>query len=284
MSAPSEPLSLRTVGILLYRELQDSWRNRWFLLYAGAFTVLALGLSWISVSGVAQTGYANLGRTAGSLINLVILIVPLMGLTLGSQAIAADRERGALLYLMAQPVDIREIILGKFLGLTCAVLAALLLGFTVAGVAVSGRGGAGDVSAYLAFLGLAALLATASVAMGLLISALSSRSSMATGIAVFCWLGLVFAGDLGLMGTTLVLDLGPKELLAAALVNPLQVFQLGSVMVLRGGLEALGPAGLYATRRFGEGLVPLLVAILSAWCLVPLLASSWWMKRRGALP
>lgn len=276
--------SPRSVAILLTRELRDAWRNRWFLLYAGTFTLLALGLSWLSVTGVARTGYASLGRTAASLLNLVILIVPLMGLSLGAQAIVSERERGSLLYLLAQPVDVLEVLLGKFLGLSGAVLGALLLGFAVAAMAMSGRADGGEVGSYLAFVGAAALLACATVSVGLLVSALTSRPSVAAGIGLFAWLLLVFAGDLGLMGTALAVDLDVRTLLAATLINPLQVFKIVAVLILQGGLEALGPAGLYATRTWGGQLLPALIGILLLWIVVPLTATAWTMRRRGGIP
>lgn len=275
--------SPRSVAILVGKELRDAWRNRWFLLYAAAFTLLAVGLAWLSVSGVAKTGYASLGRTAGSLINLVILMVPLMGLSLGAQSVAAERERGALLYLLAQPVDAVEVLLGKFLGLSAAVLGALSLGFAVAAMAMSGHAGGGELGPYLGFVGLAALLACATVSVGLLVSTLASRASVATGVALFAWLGFVFAGDLGLMGTALVMELDVRSLLGATLTNPLQVFKVVAVLILDGGLEALGPAGLYATRTWGDRLVPLLVAILVLWTAIPLVASGWILRRRGGM-
>ncbi|HVS02635.1 MAG TPA: ABC transporter permease [Thermoanaerobaculia bacterium] len=275
--------SLRTLALLTRKELRDAWRNRWFLLYGTAFTVLALGLSWLGVTGVARTGFAGAGRTAGSLVNLVILVVPLMGITLGAQAIAADRERGSLLYLLAQPIDTLEVVLAKFLGLTAAVTAALLVGFGVTGMVMAGKGGFEQAAPFLGFLGFAVLLGAASVGLGLLISALSARASMAAGVALFVWLGLLLLGDLGLMGTALTMKLEIRHLLAAALVNPLQVFKLGALLVLRGGLEALGPAGLFAARTWGEQLVPLLASILAAWTLATVGGTAWVMQRKGGL-
>ena len=274
----------RAVALLAAKELRDSWRNRWFLLYAGAFTALALGVSWLSVTGIARAGHASLGRTAGSLVSLVLLVVPLMGLTLGAQAIAAERERGALLYLLAQPVDVLEVVLAKFLGLVGAVVAALLLGFGLAAMALSGQASDGQLLAFAGFLGLSLLLATATVSTGLLLSALSSRASVAAGLALFAWLAMVLGGDLGLMGTALVLRLDAGSLLAAALVNPLQVFKMAAVLALRGGLDALGPAGLYATVRWGSAVGPALAGLLALWTVLPLVATGWLMRRRGGLP
>jgi Cu-processing system permease protein len=281
MTPSSRP---RTVALLLAKELRDAWRNRWFLLFAAAFTLLAVGLCWLSVSGVARSGYASLGRTAGSLVGLVLLMVPLMGLTLGAHAIAGERERGALLYLLAQPLDAFDVVAAKFLGLASAVAAALLLGFGIAAMALSGQASAGQLAPFLSFLALSLLLATAMVATGLLLSALASRAAVAAGLALFAWLGLVLGSDLGLMGTALVMRLDASSLLGLALVNPLQVFKVAAVLVLRGGLEALGPAGLYATTTWGAALPPALAAILIAWTVLPLLATGWLLRRRGGVP
>lgn len=273
----------RNLAILAERELRDAWRNRWFLLFGGAFTALALGLSWLSVSGVAGSPFAGFARTAASLVNLVLLVVPLVGLTLGAGAVAGERERGSLLYVVSQPVEPREVVLGKFLGLSVAILAALLLGFGLAGLVMSWRGISGTLGPYLGFLGLAALLGMAALSCGLLVSTLSTRVSVAAGVGLFLWLVFVFVGDLGLMGTALALRLEPGELLAVALANPLQVFKVASLVLLRGGLEVLGPAGLLAQRTWGAGLVPLLVGILGLWTLAPLVTAAVVLERRGGV-
>ena len=276
-------LGLRNVGILMFKELRDAWRNRWFLLYSVAFAVLALAMSWLSLVGVAGTGFAGLGRTAASLVNLVILIVPLMGLTLGAGGIAAERDSGSFLYLLSQPVSRLEVVVGKFLGLGAAVMATLSMGFGVAALVIARRVGEGGAGPFLGFLGLAALVALASVSLGLLISALAEKSSIAGGMSLFLWLALVLVGDLGLMGTSLVMKLGVRDLLLATLLNPLQEFKLAAILTLRGGLEVLGPAGLYATRTYGEALVPMLATGLALWILLPLLATVFVIERRGAL-
>jgi Cu-processing system permease protein len=274
---------VRTTAILCAREMRDALRNRWFLLYAAAFAVLALALAYLGMAGAARSGFAGLGRTTASLVNLVLLVVPLMGLTLGSAAIAGERERGQLLYILAQPITTGEYVLGKFLGVTASVFAALLLGFGVAALAIGRRAGVADATAFAGFLSLTLLLAAASVSLGLLLSSLAGRASLATGLGLFAWLTFVFLGDLGLMGTSLLLRLEPRQLLFAALVNPLQEFKLAAVLLLRGGLESLGPAGLYATRTLGAGLLPLLAGLLVAWTVAPLLGSLIVMRRRGAL-
>lgn len=274
---------LDNVLILSAKEWRDARRNRWFVLYTGAFAALALALAWLALSGVGSYGFAGFGRTGASLVNLVLLIVPLMGLTLGALSLAGERERGTLLYLLAQPVTGFEVLMGKYLGLALSICATLLLGFGLSGLLIAWQGGGAQIGAYLALVALAFLLALSSLSLGFLVSAATRKASTAVGLALFLWLLLVFFGDLGLMGTALVLRLGIGDLFALALVNPLQVFKMAAILAIRSSLEVLGPAGIYALRTYGSRLMPLLLTLLLAWTIVPLALTSLVLRRRGAL-
>lgn len=264
---------MNSILTLAAYELRSSLRNRWFMLYALAFSVLAVTLSLLSLSGAGMFGFAGFGRTAASLINLVLLIVPLMGLTVGAQSLAAERERGTLAYLLAQPVGRAEVLLGKLLGLGAALSAALLLGFGLSGAVIAFKGGLVEVGRYGALVGFSLLLALVTLSLGVFISAWSRSGALASGLALFVWLGLVFVGDLGLMGTAIVMRLKIHTLFGLALVNPLQVFKIATVNALRASLEILGPAGIYATRTYGDSLVALLIGVLVAWIVVATLAA-----------
>ena len=274
-------MDARVIALVARKEVRDALRNRWFLLYAAGFAVLALALARLSLGDGSAAGFSGFGRTAASLVNLVILIVPLMGLTLGAGSLAGERERGTLATLLAQPLTRREVLLGKFVGLALALSAALALGFGLAGLAVGRAGGAVGVGAYATLVGFTGLLALAMLAMGLFISSLSRQVGAATGVALFTWLGLVFLGDLGLMGTAMTLRMDVGTLLALALVNPLESFKIAAISGITGSLDVLGPAGAYASRSFGAGLLPLLAGLLLAWSLLPLLAAGWIFDARG---
>jgi Cu-processing system permease protein len=267
---PSMAISILTLAA---HELRASLRNLWFVFYALVFALLTLALSSLSLSGSGMFGFAGFGRTAASLINLVLLIVPLMGLTIGAQSLAGEREQGTLAYLLAQPVSRIEVLIGKLLGLGAALLAALLLGFGLAAALLAWQGGIVAVGQYALLVGFSLLLALVSLSLGLAISAWSRSSALAVGLALLAWLLLVFLGDLGLMGTAVVMKLDIHTLFAIALVNPLQVFKIATVYGLRATLEVLGPAGVYATRTYGAQLLPLLVGVLVLWVLVPVLAA-----------
>jgi Cu-processing system permease protein len=263
-------MSLTTIWTFAQKELRDALRNRWFLLYTAAFAVLALAFSYLALAGAGIVGFAGFGRTAASMINLVLLIVPLMALTVGSQSLAGEWERGTLSYLLAQPVHRYEIFLGKYLGFALSLLASLALGFGISGLVMALAGtGAADPTQYLTLMVLAFLLSLAMLSVGFLVSAFTRRASVAVGIGLFLWLAFVFLGDLGIMGTSMALRVPIANLFALSLTNPLQVFKMAAILDIRATLDILGPAGIYAFQRYGEGLLAIFLAVLALWTIVP---------------
>ena len=261
------------------RELRAGVRSRWFLLYLLVFLLLSIAFSVVAAAGTELTGQPGFGRTAAGLLNLMLLMVPLLGLTIGAQALVADRQDGSLDYLLAQPVSPAEVFVGKYLGAALAPLLILVFRFGSSAVAMAARGTTGSLSGFLVLVALTLLLGLAMLSVGYLISSGSPQTAAALGLALTLWLGFVIVGDLGLMGSALVMDLSPGTLLVASLANPLDAYKLVAVQTLQASLDVLGPAGVYATRRFGSALPPLLLGLLALWVVVPLPIGYWLFKR-----
>jgi Cu-processing system permease protein len=275
-------LDFNNVITISLKELQDARRNRWYLIYVLVFTGLSLALAWMGMTGLGDYGLAGFGRTAASIINIVLLVVPLMGLTLGALSLAGERERNTLQYLLAQPVTQFEVLFGKYLGLAIALFSALVLGFGISGIFISLQGGSAEINLYLLMVLLAFMLALVSLSLGFLISSMVRKGSTAISIALFIWLLLLIFGDLGLMGTSIMLRLGVGQLLTLTLLNPMQIFKIAAILNIRGSLEVLGPAGIYALRTYGTLLMPGLIGILLAWTLLPLTFAYYAFRRSGA--
>lgn len=270
------------VLVLARKEIRESLRNRWFLLYTAALAILALALSYLSSIGTGGVGFAGFGRTAASLIHLVILIVPLMALTTSASCVAGERERGTLDYLLAQPLSRTEVFFGKYLGVAVSLLASLCLAFGISALSIAGGAGSADAGSYARLVGLSFVLALTMHSVGFLISCLARRTTVAIGTGIFLWLGFVFLSDLGLMGSTIAFKLQVSELLHLSLINPLQVFKMAALGSLHASLDLLGPAGLYATRTYGPYLGVIFGAILTAWIVIPLLISWFVFVRRSS--
>ncbi len=269
------------IAVIMGKETADARRNRWFILFTIVFAGLALGLSLLGFSGLGTFGIAGFGRTVASLINLVMLIVPLMGLMLGAISISGERERGSLLPLLAQPIMPTELLLGKYLGTAFALMAAILFGFGFSGIVIAWRGGLAQFSHYLMLVGLTILIGLVHLSIGFLITTFTSKSTTAISIALMLWLAIVFISDLGLIGTTVVLRLAPPMLLACTLMNPVQVFKLAAIYTIQGDLEILGAVGLYTVDVFGALLLPMLMTLFFLWVFIPLLLSIVVFQRRS---
>ncbi len=263
-------MDTKNVILIMKKEAGESLKNRWFILYTLCFSALALLVLLFSTMGGDIAGFSGFGRTAASIINLVLLFVPLIAIITGGVSISQERENGTLPYLLSHPINKNEIFVGKFLGILIAIWSSILLGFGLAGLGVALRGGQGEITGYLLTVLLSALLAACFLSIGFLVSVYSGKASKAIGISVFLWLLFIILGDLGIMGTTVAMDLGIKQVFVLALLNPAEVFKIASVLVLSPRFEILGPVGVYAVRTFGQqGVFYLLFSIMLLWVLVP---------------
>ncbi len=282
-SVPAAPTRVGGITLFARREFRDALASKWFLLYTVAFTVLAVAVSFLSLSGVGSQGFAGFSRTAAGLLNLIMLVAPLMALTAGASSIASERERGTLLYLLAQPVSRAQLLLGKYFGLAAALTCSLCIGFGISGGVLAWRTGGVGVGAYATLVGFTVLLALAMLSVGVLISVGSRRSSVATGIALFTWLALVFVSDLGLMASSVLFKLRVQEIFGLATLNPLQSFKMAVIVNMNASLDVLGPVGAYASQTLGNGLPWVLASSLAAWIILPLALAVVLFVRRGSV-
>lgn len=265
------------------RELRDALRSKWFMLYTLAFVALGLGVSFVSAASSGGAGLSNFGRTTAGLINLVLLVVPLMALSAGASSVASDRERGMLAYLLAQPITRTEVLLGKYLGLAGALLACICLGLGLCAGILAWKGQAAGPSALLSLAGLSFVLALGMLSVGMLVSVLARRASVAVGTVIFIWLVLVFVSDLALMAGTIALRTPIDQLFLLSLLNPLQVFKMWSLHSGETTLDVLGPTGLYALEEYGPRLHLIFAACLGAWIVLPLALAGVLFARRSPL-
>jgi Cu-processing system permease protein len=109
----------------------------------GLFFRLAVLILSIAPGRNEITGISGYGRTAASLINLVLLFVPLIALITGSISISGRGERDAP-GLLSHPVTKAEVFVRKFSGILVPICFSISLGFGLAGIGVALRGRSGD--------------------------------------------------------------------------------------------------------------------------------------------
>ncbi len=262
-------MRLRVTALVAAREVREAMRSRWFLLATACFLLISLGLSLLGLAGAQRSGLAGFDRTTASLLNLALVFVPLVTLTLGGLSIAGELEDHSLAMLLAQPLTRLEVYSGKSIGLLVAVGASIAAGFGATGLIVAVFAGGGDVWSFVGLVLLTLLLAAATLGVGTALSvALRSRARV-VGAAFSTWLLLVYVSDLGTIGLTIARNLGPGQVFALALINPVQQARVLGTLALSDRLEVLGPVGIYGIDLLGVGgLAALLIACLLATAVV----------------
>jgi Cu-processing system permease protein len=254
------------------QELVLAFRSRWTQTFAVAFAVLALA---VAVSGYVLSGGSGVqdfSRTAASLMQLVILLVPLTALLLGVLALASDRGNAELLF--SQPVSRATILLGRVAGLYQALISAQAIGFGAAGLVIYSRAGEDGILGFLVVVAAAFVLTGVCLGLAAVIAAgnIGRRRSRALAVALVVWLILVVLADLAALGAASVLRSGAASrlLISAAIVNPVGAVRTGALMLIE-GTAAFGSASLALLRfsggPFRAGL--LLTGSIAVWLVLP---------------
>jgi len=273
---------VRALLICARQELVLAIRSRWTQIFAAAFAALSLA---VAVSGYVLSGGSGIqdfARTAASLVQIVILLVPLTALMLGALTLASDRGNAELLF--SQPVSRGTILAGRVLGLFEALVSAQALGFGAAGLVIYSQAGQEGVSGYLAVAAASIVLTAICLGVAALIAAgnIGRRRSRALALALVVWLALVFLIDLAALGGASLLRSGAasRVLIVTAIANPVDAVRTAALLAIE-GTAAFGSASL-ALLRFAGGPVRaalLLGGSLALWLVLPLLLAARRLSR-----
>jgi len=244
---------------LVLHELLERARDRWVVVITLLFAALS---SAVSLYGQSAEGNAA-ALTGPSLVTLASLLVPLVALVLGHDAIVGESERNTLGLLLSLPVSRFEVVVAKFMGRGVALCVAVFLGLFAAMMA----SGEGEASVLSILIGPTLLLGLTFVSLGVFISSVTSRQITAASLVVVTWFLFVFFYDLGLLGLLVVTDGAVSQETIASLVvgNPAGLYRIQLMEQLAGPevLEGLGLSSSLPSR--GQS-----AAIWAAWILGPI--------------
>jgi ABC-2 type transport system permease protein len=177
-------------GLAQERERMQATRDRVAQLESTTATMSQLPPAVI-VSPLTES-YQNLNGTAYDPMvfyapSVLAMLVQHIAVTLGSLSLVRERLLGATELFQVAPVNLRQVLVGKYLGYTLFIglITAALAGLMIPlGIPFLGSP--------LAFAGVVALLTIASIGVGLLISALSRSESQAVQLSMLVLLLSVF--------------------------------------------------------------------------------------------
>jgi Cu-processing system permease protein len=250
---------MMTMKILRY-QLQDVVRGRWALFY-GVFFLLATD-AFFRFGGDGP-------RVILSLMNVVLLVIPLMALVLGAMYLYNSREYIEL--LLSQPIERGSLFAGLYLGLALPMAGAYVLGvglpFLLHGALFGAAG------ALLALLGTGVLLTFVFVALAFAVALGTEDRIRGLGLALVVWLffGVVYNGLMLLVIQLFHAYPLEQAVIALSVLNPID---LGRILLLL-NLDAaalMGFTGAVFQKFFGSGTGQALsIGAMLTWLAVPLL-------------
>lgn len=234
----------------------DILRNRFVMLYTAL--LLLITLSMFSLD-------SDPGKSTLSLLNIILLVVPLVSIIFTTIHFFNSYEFIEL--LLSQPVDRRTIYFAEYLSISSALCMAYLVGVAVPLLVFNFS----ESTVYLILAGL--LLTFVFVALAFAASVSTRDKAKAIGVALLFWFYFSLIYDGFILYVIYTFSDYPLEKVTLALVslNPIDLARI--IILLKLDLSALmGYTGAFYKNFFGSSLgVAYAVFFLSLWTLAPLL-------------
>lgn len=244
---------MRIVSIIALQELYDSLYNRWLIGFGVLFALLTVGISYYGLAAARDIGFQGFSQVATSLLNLILFTVPMVAMAQAVTSLGSEGE--GILILLTQPLERREVLIGKYLGMVGAVGGTLLGGLFIGGGIVAIQTGISTVADFLLLMLLTLVLICLFLALGISVAVVWRDRAKALGICLGIWFFLVLLYDLVVFG---LMVSGPglplrTFLLAAILLNPVDAVRV-FYLLLTGSGSFVGVTGAVLAETFGSAM------------------------------
>ncbi len=241
-------------------ELQDVFRGKWMLLYGLLF--------WLITDLLLRFGGES-SNVILSLINIVLIFIPLVSIIFGTLYLYNSREFIEL--LLAQPINRKHLFFGMYFGIAIPLTTGFVLGTSIP-MLYFGIKNLSDLLALAMLLSTGINLTLVFLALAFLISLSTEDRAKGLGFAILLWLIFTVVYD-GLILIAIYLYSDYPLEYATILMSLLNPIDLGRIMmVMQFDVAALmGYTGAVFQRFFGSGLGLLIsAAVMVLWIFLPL--------------
>ncbi|MED1824968.1 ABC transporter permease [Brevibacillus agri] len=221
------------INLIAKREVKVGFRNPWSYSFMALFSLFSLGLLIIQSQSYMK-GYTY---TTGTMLNLILYLLPLMTMLLSSFSLTAEKEEGSWQLLSTYAKTTSSFLVGKYAGQALVLIAIVSFGYGVSGVAglLLGKSFAFSTLLFLLVFSICLILLFLGIAM--VIGALCRNRWQALTMGVSIWFFYILAWPTLLIS---VLSFVPytwiKPLLQiVTFFNPAEFVRIYSVTRLGGG-------------------------------------------------
>ncbi|HIP48069.1 MAG TPA: ABC transporter permease [Lutibacter sp.] len=246
--------SLDSLKQIIHSDIRQNLRSRWFWAYSilfGGFVAIMF------TSGITESqiiGFVGLSRLMVTFMQISMAILPIYVLISTVRSVVGDRENSVMEYILSLPISFTSYFWGKLIGRFFIIYVPVfiaLLGSVIWALLTNI-----DVPWDLFFLYSALLASLVFFFLGLsmYISARASSQDIAVSTAFIIWLFLVAFIDLILIGIMLRMRGNPGLIIGLGMLNPLQVFRTGSLILFDPQLTVMGTASYYVLDTVNRGV------------------------------
>ncbi|HHB52052.1 MAG TPA: ABC transporter permease [Saprospiraceae bacterium] len=230
---------------IIYSDIRQNLRSRWFWAYSllfGGFVAVMF------TSGITESqiiGFVGLSRLMVTFMQISMAILPIYVLISTVRSVVGDRENSVMEYILSLPISFSSYFWGKLVGRFLIIFLPVFI--ALFGAVIWGLLTNIDIPWDLFFLYSALLASLVFFFLGLsmYISAKAQSQEIAVSTAFIIWLLLVAFIDLLLMGIMLRMRGNPDWIIGLGMLNPLQVFRTGSLILFDPKLTVMGTASYY---------------------------------------
>lgn len=230
--------------------------------------VIACGVLFAAIAEALLRFGGDDTKALLSLVNAVLLLVPLLSLVFGAMYLYGAREFNET--LLAQPVKRRELFTGLFLGVALPLAGAIALGIALPFL-IHGRSDPSQWTIIALLITCTVVLTMTFVAIAFWIALRFEDRARGLGFALVCWVVLAVLYDATVLLVVTAFSDWPLEraVLVMMLLNPIDLAR--TLLVLQLDIAAMmGYTGAVFERAFGTGLgVAGVLAALGSWCIAP---------------
>ena len=235
-------------------DIRQNLRSRWFWAYSllfGGFVAVMF------TSGITESqiiGFVGLSWLMVTFMQISMAILPIYVLISTVRSVVGDRENSVMEYILSLPISYSSYFWGKLIGRFLIIYTPVLIALT--GAVIWALITNIDVPWDLFFLYCALLASLVFFFLGLsmYISAKASSQDIAVSTAFIIWLFLVAFIDLILIGIMLRMRGNPDLIIGLGMLNPLQVFRTGSLILFDPQLTVMGTASYYVLDTVSRGV------------------------------
>ena len=255
---------------ILKYSFYDLMRSRWSYVYFAFYLLLGVVLLFLN---------NNLSKAVITLMNVIIVLVPLIGTIFGVMYYYNSKEFTEL--LLAQPLKRSSIFLGQYLGVALSLAMSLILGLGIPFI-FYGLFKSNAIWDFSLLLITGTFLTFIFTALAFNIALSNENKIKGFGYAILLWLFLAVIYDgLFLMSLVLFEDYPLDKLsLFGTMLNPIDLSR--TLILLKLDISALlGYTGAVFKKFFGTnfGLI-ISIIMLSVWVILPVLRITYKSKKK----